>query len=191
MGKRESVTRGTKPATEAQKAAGRANLSKGRTARAEALASKPDAPRAKDRWSQLLSGTITVKDLDDDEISKMRVKGKGGTFSGRAPAIPSHLAREFHQEAIRRAKQKIAQATPKVTKLLLEMAEDSDVKDSDRIKILMYLMDRQLGKTPETIRVEGESDFDKMLADAVGLDRGMADAASEDERRHDAEGAGS
>lgn len=182
MAQREGVTRRTKrarPATEAELAAGRANLSKGRKAREEALAENPDAPKAKDRWSMLLSGIITVKDLDDEEIKKMRVRGKGKTFSGRAPAIPSHLAQEFHKEAIRRAKQRITQATPEVTKALLDIANDPDVKDSDRIKVLMYLMDRQLGKTPETIQVQGESDFDAMLRKAVGLDRDMGAGAQD------------
>lgn len=179
MAKQEDVTRRTKGATPAQKAAGRANLAKGRKKREELLTTDVDAPKAKERWSMLLSGTITVRDLDDDEIEKMRVKGKGGTFSGRAPAIPSHLAQEFHREAIRRAKQKINLATPKVTQALLKMAEDSDVKDSDRIKILMYLMDRQLGKAPEVIHVAGESDFDAMLRKAVGLDRDMESGAQD------------
>lgn len=164
-------------ATPAQRAA----LKRGQKKRADALSNNP-APPARDRWAKLLDGTLTVRDLDDAEIAKMRVKGKGGTFSGKAPAIPSHLAQQFRSEAIRRAKEQINLATPEVTKELLKIARDADTKDSDRIKVLMYLMDRQLGKTPDTIRVEGESDFDSMLRRAVGLDREVADAAGGSER---------
>ena len=177
--RRPGRPKGSKPSA-AQLAAGRANVAKGRQKRAEAL-SKADPEEAPGtRWSRLLDGTLTVKDLDDDEIQRMRVKGKGGLFNGRPKPIPSHLAQQFRQEAIRRAKEKINLATPKVTAALLKMADDPDVKDSDRIKILMYLMDRQLGKTPDVIHVEGESDFDAMLRKAVGLDRDLADGSTED-----------
>jgi hypothetical protein len=87
--------------------------------------------------------------------------------------LPSHLAQAFHSEAIKRANDRIRTAAPEAVKALLEIGTNPDVKDSDRLKALMYVIDRGLGKTPEVVRIEGESGFDKMLADAVGLDRDL------------------
>lgn len=182
MAKRDDATGSTRRASAAQKAAGRANLEKGRKQRQEKRdAAKTDPkPSARTRWRQLLDGTLTVKQLDDEEITRMRVKGVDGTFNGPPPAkMPSHLAQAFHQEAIRRANDKIRTAAPEAVQALLDIGRDPDVKEGDRIRALMYVIDRGLGKTPDVIRVEGESKFDQMLSDAIGLDRDMADAAGE------------
>lgn len=171
------------PASEAQKAAGRANLAKGRAAKEKQreagrkAGSKPVA----DRWAMLLSGQLTVKDLDDAEIMKMRVRSKSGTFDGPARALPSHLAQQFAAEAVRRAKSQIHAATTEVTKELLNIARDEDVPVAQRIKVLMYLQDRQLGKAPETVRIEGASAFDEVTMEALGLDRGVDDGATADQ----------
>lgn len=157
------------PATPAQRAA----LERGQAARKKKLSvPKKDGETQRERWSRLLDGTLTVRELTDEEIKRCRVHGRGGAFSGPAPRLPSHLAQAFTQEAIRRAKGKIVQSMPEVTKTLLEIAHDPEVKVSDRVKVLMYLADRGLGKAPETIRVEADSDFDRLLRE-VDLARDM------------------
>lgn len=178
MAKRKSPAERSQPdprVTPQSIAAGKANLAKGRKKKADqaAEAKSAEVPTASARWRKLLDGSLTVRDLDDTEISKMRVRGADGGFSGRRPAIPSHLAQAMRNEAIRRAKESINANTNVVVKELIKLATDPDTKDSDRIKVLMYLADRQLGKTPEVVRVEGESKFDKMLSEAVGLDRDL------------------
>lgn len=167
------------PKTPAAKSAGRANLAKGRaTKKAIADAAKAaGAQKASDRWSMLLDGRLTVKDLDDEEVRKGKVRGADGGFGGRRAAVPSHLMQQFQGEAIRRAKDKINRATTEVTKELLDIARDGDVPVAQRIKVLMYLQDRQLGKAPETVRIEGASAFDAVTMEALGLDREMADLA--------------
>lgn len=159
----------------------RAALERGQQKRREALAShKPGDERQKDRWSRLLSGSLTVAELEDKEIERMRVYGKGKTFSGRAPMMPSHLAQQFHQEAIRRATAKIRVNVGKAVEELVRIATDPDAKDSDRLKAITLIMDRGMGKVPETVRIEGQTEFDRMLSEAVGLDRGVVDDAASD-----------
>lgn len=160
--------------TAAEKAAGSANLAKGRKKKAEQTkaAKAAGTPRASERWAMLLSGTITVKDLDDDEIAKMKVRGADGGFTGRRPGMPSHLVQAFHKEAITRARNQITTAAPKAAKALLKILEDPEASNNDIIKAASILMDRGMGRAPEVIRIVGESPFDHMLTDAVGLDRG-------------------
>lgn len=187
MAKRESGARSTKratPRTAAEDAAGRANLQKGRAKKAQAReeAAAAALPTAQERWAMLLDGTLAVRDLDDAEIRKMRVKSADGTFNGPARRLPSHLAQQFHQEAIRRANDRIRTAAPEAVKELLRIGSDPDVKDSDRIKALLYIIDRSLGKTPEVVRVETEDRWQQTLGEVV-VDRNLDDDPRADLQR--------
>lgn len=172
-------TRGGNKATDAQRAAGRANLDKGRAKKAKAReqAEREDRETSGERWARLLDGSLTVAELDDAEITKMRVKSKDGTFNGKGRALPSHLAQAFHKEAIKRANDKIRTAAPEAVQALLDIGSDKDVKDSDRVRALMYIIDRGMGKVPETVRIEEKSKWDETLEAALGggLDRSLAD----------------
>jgi hypothetical protein len=127
------------------------------------------------RWRKLLDGQLTVKDLTDEEIARNRVHGKGGNFSGPAPRLPSHLVQAFQQEGLRRANDKFRTAVPEAVKLLIEIGRDPEVKESDRIRALQYVIDRALGKTAETVRIEGASKFDILSEQALDLDRELQD----------------
>lgn len=131
----------------------------------------PDAMPRAERWRMLLDGRLTVADLDDDEISKCRVRNIDGSFTGRGQKLPSHLAQQFHQEAIKRANSKFRGALQDAVQTLADIATDPEVKESDRIKAASIIVDRVLGKAVETVRVEGASTFDEMLAEAIGVKR--------------------
>ncbi len=105
----------------------------------------------------------------------MRVRGRDGGFAGRSPKVPNWLAQEFRKESLRRATEKFRQAAADAVQGLIDIAQDPDAKDSDRIKAYDMIINRALGKTPEVVRVEGMSAFDKMLSEAVGLDRELSD----------------
>jgi hypothetical protein len=154
--------------TKAQKAA----LKRGQKKRKDALAK--GGPTTSERWAMLISGTLTVKDLDDDEIHKMRLKGKGGEFSGRARAIPSHLLAQFEAERQTRWKRDIMDGVPEAVAALIDIVGDPDHKD--RAKMAQWFVERALGKTPDVVQVHTGTDWDR-LSEAVVIDRGMADGA--------------
>lgn len=186
VAKRETAANRSKspqPITDAQREAGRANLAKGRATKAaiRAKAAEEDRMSAQDRWAMLLSGTLTVRDLDDQEIRKMRVRSADGTFNGPGKQrLPSHLAQQFLNEAMRRANDKIRTAVPEAVKILVEIAKDPDAKHADRLKAISMLMDRGMGRVPETVRIEsGDHPWEALLTDAVGVDRDVADTSGE------------
>lgn len=130
-----------------------------------------------ERWAALLSGQLTVADLDDEEIAHGRLRSADGSFVGRRPAIPSHLAQQMRSEYMRRIGDKFTQALPDLVDILVDIAKDPEAKHGDKIKAITLVTDRVMGKAVETVRVEGASAFDQMLADAVGVDRDLADDA--------------
>jgi plasmid stability protein len=175
MAKRESA------ASASQRAAGRKNLQAGRAAKAEQTKRAKDEgrPRAKERWAMLLSGTLSVRDLDDDEIKKMRVRGADGGFSGKRQAIPSHLAQQFHAESIRRSNDRLRTAAPEAVQALIDIGKDPSVKEGDRIRALQYVVDRALGKTPETVHLKTDDRWGTLKDTSITDDRDLADLAEE------------
>jgi hypothetical protein len=133
------------------------------------------------RWARLLDGQLTVAELDDSEIELMRVYGHGKQFSGRAPRLPSHLARQFQQESLRRANDMFRKAAPAAVKRLLEIASDPDTKDNDAVRALQLVLERSLGKVPDKVLVEGMGKWAEAVAfvSDVDVDREMADMADE------------
>lgn len=155
-----------KPVTAAQRAA----LAKGREAKLAKRKAAKEAgmPKASERWAMLLDGTLSVKELDDEELARGQVRNAAGVFGGTPRAVPSHLYQAMQAESLRRAQDMFRKAAPKAVKRLLEIAEDPDTKDTDAIRALQLVMERSLGKVPETVRVETTDSWGKMLEESMG-----------------------
>lgn len=159
--------------------AGRANLAKGRARQEERReeARKQGKPPAGQRHAMLLDGSLKVEDLDDDELRLGRVRGQDGGFTGRRKPLPAHIVSQMQAEAIKRAQAMFAGAAPAAVKRLLEIAADPDTKDSDAIRALQLVMERSMGKVPDTVRVEAADAWGKLLREASPdqIDRDMGD----------------
>lgn len=165
-------------------AAGRENLARGRAKREQMRkeAEAEGAVPAGERWRMLLDGTLTVADLDDEEVSRMQVRAKDGSFSGARPKrMPSHLAQAFHREIITRAESKFRTALGDAVKVLAEIANDPDASDAVRVQAADKIINRVLGKPVETVRIEGESKWDGLLGEALDVDRDLADLTDQGE----------
>lgn len=191
VAQRKSAADPTKPAVASKTSAAKAraqkeNLAKGRAARIkqkEEQAAREAAGEilttAGERWAKLLDGTMSVQELDEEELSRMQVRSKDGSFAGRPRAVPSHLAQAMQKEAIKRATEMFRQAAPKAVKRLLEIADDPDTKESDAIRALDIVLNRGLGKMPETVLVEEKSKWDEAQEQAfTGIDRTSVDDSS-------------
>lgn len=171
-------------ATPAQRSA----LAAGQAKKKAALAKiKPGEESAKQRWARLLDGTLLVGELTDEEIERGRVHGKGKMFHGEAPRMPSHLISAFHQEQIKRAKAILTKDLQKAAAALGKIINDPEAKDGDIIKAASLLLDRGLGKTPETVNIKAVDPWADLLgagaqvADARDLSSLAAEAMAEDD----------
>jgi plasmid stability protein len=174
-------------ASASQRSAGQKNLAKGRKAKEEQMerAREQGAPKAGERWAMLLSGQLTVRDLDDEEIRKMRVRGADGGFGGKRRAVPSNLIQAFQAESIRRSNDKLRTAAPEAVQALIDIGKDPSVREGDRIRALQYVVDRALGKTPETVHVKNDDPWSNLGAEAFVEDRDLDDLTAEAERLFD------
>lgn len=184
MAERKSAAgRKKRTPTAAEIAAGSANLARGRKSTEERRkkAKEMGLETGPQRWARLLDGSLTVRDLDDDEIKNMYVRNADGGFAGKRRTIPSHIAQQFHSEAIRRSNDRLRSAAPEAVQALIDIGKNPAVKESDRVRALMYVVDRALGKTPETMVVKAEDRFADLLGDAIVEDRDLGDMSPVDE----------
>lgn len=164
--------------TPAQKRAAEANLAKGRAARRKQQAEQEAREAAgevrvtaSERWARLLDGTLTVQDLDNDELARMQVRSADGSFAGRRRAVPSHIAQAMQREGIKRATEMFRVAAPRAVKRLIEIAEDPETKDADAIRAMDILLNRGLGKQPETVLIEEKSKWEDAQEAGFGVQR--------------------
>lgn len=155
--------------------AGKKNLAKGRAAMdaQRAKAKEEGLPPAGERWRMLLSGTLKVSDLDDDEIRKMRLRGADGGFGGRRPALPSHIAEQFSNEQMRRIKSKVRAVGLKAAEGLVALAEDPETSDAVRKDCYRILLEHAIGKAPQHVTVTETtgSTWDDLTMDGLPIDR--------------------
>ena len=181
MAKRESAAsssrRGMSDAQRKALAKGRAKRDKNRQERLEREAAGEKMYTADEKWSMLLSGTLTVKDMDDKELKKMRFRAKDGSFAGVSKkVIPSHIAQAITAERIRRAVDIYHDALPKAIEALVEIIEEGAdgeiIKTSDVIKASQIIQERVLGKPDSKVTLTVEDDpWGRLTTEALEVDR--------------------
>lgn len=152
-----------KPASPAQREAAKRNLAAGAQKRKEMLAAGGE--NAATKWSRLLDGTLTVRELSDDEINNMKVKGLGGSASRRR--MPSHLAQAFSDERHRRNKEGLAKLQAAAVEVYRQILTDPEEKSSERLKAARDIIERLHGKTPDVVRHQSDNAFERAFADVV------------------------
>lgn len=160
---------------------GKKNLAKGREKKEaqRAKARAEGAESATSKWARLLDGTMSVRELDDEELSHMRPRGADGGFGGGKRPIPSHIAQQMRNEMIRRAQHTLLTSVGDAAKAMQTIVNDPDAKDADKIRAGTTIMDRVLGKPDQTVRIESESEWDKAVRKAFAVDRDLDDLIRE------------
>ena len=125
-------------------------------------------PDEKSRWNKLLDGEITVADLDDEELKKMKIRNRMGEFGGRPPKqIPLWVHEEMRKEWLRRGQDAMDLALPKAVDALANICTTG--ADRDRLTAAQFLVERILGKMPEKVDLHTHSTdpWEDVLQDAI------------------------
>ena len=131
--------------------------------------------RLRGRYAQLLSGTLSVEDLDDEELAQGRLRSADGTFRGRPPTIvPADLVAAMRKEWMGRAETKLREALHSHgIGVLVELAKDEDIDPAVRLRAADMIIQRTMGKVPDRITIAAEDPvetlFRSILADPSGL----------------------
>lgn len=108
-------------------------------------------------WGNVLNGTIPLNMLDDEEVTRMQLRDKNGTFTGGKPALlPRKLAEMQTREILQRNQALLQDAVLKATKVYTDIIDDETASAADKMKAAEYLQNRFLGKTPERVQLTAD-----------------------------------
>lgn len=119
------------------------------------------------RLDLLLSGDLGVECLDDEEISYGVTKCDDGKFSELAARdaakLPKRIKDAIHKELLRRANNVLSGSLLSAINSIAEIATSELGDDKDRLRAAQYLLERNLGKTPDIVQVTQEKPWQVVL----------------------------
>ena len=137
--------------------------------------------RLRGRYAQFLNGTITVEDLDDDELSQGRLKASDGSFRGRPPrVVPAEMVQAMRREWLSRAEAKLREALmEKGIGTLVSLAENEDIDPGVRLRAADKIIERTMGKVPDRIQIAAEDPVESLFRSILSDPNGLAPAPHE------------
>jgi hypothetical protein len=110
-----------------------------------------------ERNAAILAGDVDLAAWDDEELMRGQRRNKNGKFSGRPPKI---VPKAVHDELVRRKMSKahdlLRDNIVAATEVLVDVAKDTDVDPSVRLKAAGMILDRVLGKAPENVNIRAQ-----------------------------------
>lgn len=131
--------------------------------------------RVRGRYAQLLAGTLSVEDLDDEELARGQLRSADGTWRGRPPkAIPQEMVQRMRREWLGRAEAKLRAALLESgLGTLVELADNELIDPGVRLRAAQTIIERTMGKVPDKVVLAAEDPvealFRSVLADPFGL----------------------
>jgi hypothetical protein len=114
------------------------------------------------RFRQFQAGQITVDDLDDEELAMCGFRGKNGAIY-RPKNIPRELAQAFTKAIYERAQEELRSLTVDAARTLGEIMRNKTFEPDIRLKSALSIIERNLGKTPQSITVNAGTGFDEVF----------------------------
>ena len=108
------------------------------------------------RYQMFMTGELTVKDMDDEELLKGRLKDEQGIFRRPPSWIPEDMLQAMHKEYIRRQKIIFRGAISESYKGLEQIIKNELYSAEARGKAATVLLDRLEGPVKQEVEVSGE-----------------------------------
>lgn len=112
-----------------------------------------------DRYAAFVKGELTIEDLDEEELMRGQIRGKDGSFRGRPPRlVPREFAQGLAAAQHNHMARRIAGLVDKAFKTLEEVMDKQHPQPGDaaRVKAAQLLIERYLGRVPETVNIKAE-----------------------------------
>lgn len=115
-----------------------------------------------DRVADLVSGVLSVEDMDDEELARGYPKNRNGTFAGRPPkVIPYVVHQQIQREFYKRMQETMKKSMPAALEQLAKIATDIHREDRDKLKAIDMILNRVMGKPIERVEISsGEKPFE-------------------------------
>ena len=111
----------------------------------------------------MLDGSLSVEDLDDEELARGYPRAEDGSFRGRPSVIPTSLHQRVQRELFARAGEKLRTNLIDAAETMASIAVNPELDPKVRMDAAKWVIERLMGKTPEvTVSVE-EKAYQKLL----------------------------
>lgn len=112
-----------------------------------------------DRYQAFINGELTVHDLDDEEVMRGQIRAKDGSFRGRPPTVvPREFATAIQERQRAIVMEELGAMVLPAMRTLMEIMNKQHPQPGDaaRVKAAQLVLERNLGRVPETINLKAE-----------------------------------
>lgn len=124
-----------------------------------------------ERYRAFTDGTLDVADLDDEEIRRMQLRAKDGSFKGHPPkSLPREFLLALQAENQRRMNARWGEEYETAMAVIHEILvkKNSTVQDSIRLRAAEMVIERIQGKAIDRVEVKATiSKFDEVAGDII------------------------
>lgn len=132
-------------------------------------------------WENFLSGAIPITELDDDELSKLRLRNREGNLASSGPrSLPRSFVQSHARELVSRNETKMKEHVLKATQVYIDIIESDTASPADKMKAAEYLQNRVLGKVPDRVQLTAEVKPWQGLVTGILVDDGEKDPVVEE-----------
>ncbi len=118
--------------------------------------------------TNILVGKNDVSDWTEEELQMGRRQSKNGTFSGRPPVVvPKAVHDELVKRTLNNAQEHMRQNLEGVVEVLVTIATGSGIEPKDRLKAISMIMDRVMGKVPDTVNLKPDAPWVQAITDGI------------------------
>lgn len=118
------------------------------------------------RLDKIMLEIIPISELSDEEIARQMIRDDNGQWVRPSRKIAPKLYEMMHREMYQRANDLIRMNTLDMIQTMVDIAKSDVNEPADRQKAAQWLVERQLGKTPDVlITSKTEKPFEQLMAD--------------------------
>jgi hypothetical protein len=115
------------------------------------------------RVQDLLDGTLSVEELDDEELARGYPRAEDGSFRGRPAVIPTAVHQRVQRDLFARAGEKLKTNLIDAADTMAKIAVNPDLDPKVRMDAAKWLIERLMGKTPDVSVTVEEKAYQRLL----------------------------
>jgi hypothetical protein len=125
--------------------------------------------RLPQRYQDFVDGTLSVEELDDEELLRCQIKTEQGVFSKNVAVLPAVFVDKVHREYIRRIRQNHLPAVDESYRGLRDIIKAPGASAVAKVNAAALLLDRFEGKVTEKVehKVEIKAKWEEALSGAT------------------------